>query len=236
MGANTSSRGARLAQAGVVALAAAALLATFSRGAWLGGLAGLAVGLALLGLGGARIPARRWLVTAGLVLAVFAVAGWPARDALTARTGLTPVVTSTERRSIDERLEQIRLGWRVVQERPITGAGASALPIAMRALEPDFPFSFYAPHLVVLAVAGELGVAGGLAYAWLFASPWLLLARHRPRLTAELAATSAGLAALTVVSLFDDYPWVGGPGRTLGWLVIGLWAMAWRRSLGSSGR
>jgi hypothetical protein len=153
-----------------------------------------------------------------------------------ARTGLAPVVTPTEQRSIDERLEQIRLGWRVVQERPITGAGASALPIAMRALEPDFPYSFYAPHLVVLAVAGELGIAGGLAYAWLVAAPWLLLARHRPRLTAELAAASAALAVLTVVSLFDDYPWVGGPGRTLGWLVIGLWAMAWRRSLVPSGR
>jgi len=236
MGAVTASRGARLAQAGVVALAAAALLATFPRGAWLGGLAGLAVGLAMLVLGGARIPARRWLVTAGLALAVFAVAGWPARDALTARTGLAPVVSATEQRSIDERLEQIRLGWRVVQERPLTGAGASALPIAMRALEPDFPYSFYAPHLVVLAVAGELGIAGGLAYAWLLAAPWLLLARHRPRPTAELAATSAALAALTVVSLFDDYPWVGGPGRTLGWLVIGLWAMAWRRSLRSPGR
>jgi hypothetical protein len=234
-GATTTSRGARLAQAGVLALAAAALLATFSRGAWLGGLTGLAVGLAMLVGGGARIPARRWLVTAGLALAVFAAAGWPARDSVMARTGLAPVVTPTEQRSIDERLEQIRLGWRVVQERPITGAGASALPIAMRALEPDFAYSFYAPHLVVLAVAGELGIAGGLAYAWLVAAPWVLLARHRPRLTAELAAASAALAVLTVVSLFDDYPWVGGPGRTLGWLVIGLWAMTWRRSLVSSG-
>jgi O-antigen ligase len=106
----------------------------------------------------------------------------------------------------------------------------------MRSLEPDFPFSFYAPHLVVLAVAGELGIVGGLAYAWLVAAPWVLLTRRRPRPTAELAAASAALAVLTVVSLFDDYPWVGGPGRTLGWLVIGLWAMAWRRSLVSSGR
>ena len=144
MGAATgarTSRGARLAQGGVVALAAAALLATFSRGAWLGGLAGLVVGLAMLVRGGApRIPARRWLVTAGLALAVFAAAGWPARDAVTARTGLAPVVTATEQRSIDERLEQIRLGWRVVVERPVTGAGASALPIAMRGPEPDFPY------------------------------------------------------------------------------------------------
>jgi len=36
---------------------------------------------------------------------------------------------------------------------------------------------------------------------------------------------------ITVVSLFDDYPWVGGPGRTLAWLVLGLWAMAWTREM-----
>ena len=230
MGAATKSRAARLGQGATVALAAAALLVTFSRGAWLGGLAGLAVGLAMLVGGGRRIPARRWLAMAVLALAVFAAAVWPVREAVASRTRLTPVVASTEQRSIDERLEQIRLGWRVVLERPITGAGASALPIAMRDLEPDFPYAFYAPHLVILAVAGELGVAGGLAYAWLLAAPWVLLARDRRRWTAELAAASAALAALTVVSLFDDYPWVGGPGRTLAWLVIGLWAMAWSRS------
>ena len=257
MGAATVSRAARLAQGGIVALAAAGLLVTFSRGAWLGGLTGLGVGLAILvgpelrvpagrshrtaegGAGraaGVRAPgpsAARWLATTGLALAVFASAGWLARDAVASRTGLAPTVAPTEQRSVNERLEQIRLGWRVVMERPLTGAGASAVPIAMRDLEPDFPYAFYAPHLVPLAVAGELGIAGGLAYLWLFAAPWALLARHRRRWTAELAGASAGLAALTVVSLFDDYPWVGGPGRTLGWLVIGLWAMAWTRANGS---
>ncbi|HEX9549960.1 MAG TPA: hypothetical protein VF971_02580, partial [Candidatus Limnocylindrales bacterium] len=133
-------------------------------------------------------------------------------------------------RSIDERVEQIRLGWEVLLERPLTGAGASALPLAMRQIEPDFPFALYSPHLVPLAVAAELGVAGGVAYLWLMAAPWVLLAGARRRWTAELAGASAALAALTIVSLFDDYPWVGGPGRTLAWLVVGLWAMAWLRA------
>jgi putative inorganic carbon (HCO3(-)) transporter len=230
MSASTTSRAARLAQGAIVVLATAALVVTFSRGAWLAGLTGLVVGLAILAGSGSGRPVRRWLTTAALALAVVAAIGWLAREPIASRTWLAPTITGTEQRSIDERLEQIRLGWRVMLERPVTGAGASAVPIAMRQLEPDFPYAFYAPHLVVLTVAGELGVAGGLAYAWLMAAPWALLAAARRRWTVELAGASAALAALTVVSLFDDYPWVGGPGRTLAWLVIGLWAVAWSRA------
>jgi len=230
MSASTTSRAARLAQGAIVVLATAALVVTFSRGAWLAGLTGLVVGLAILAGSGSGRPVRRWLTSAALALAVVAAIGWLAREPIASRTWLAPTITGTEQRSIDERLEQIRLGWRVMLERPVTGAGASAVPIAMRQLEPDFPYAFYAPHLVVLTVAGELGVAGGLAYAWLMAAPWALLAAARRRWTVELAGALAALAALTVVSLFDDYPWVGGPGRTLAWLVIGLWAMAWTRA------
>ncbi|MCI0582975.1 MAG: O-antigen ligase family protein [Chloroflexi bacterium] len=234
---STRSRVARVARAGVIALAAAALLVTFSRGAWLAGLAGLLVGLVIVATLAASAgreagrPVRRWLATAGLVLGVALAVGWLARDPIASRTLLGPAVVATEQRSIDERLEQIRLGWRIVLERPLTGAGASALPLAMRQAEPDFGFTFYAPHLVALAVAGELGVLGGLAYIALMTAPWILLARARRLWSVELAGASAALAVLTVVSLFDDYPWVGGPGRTLAWFVLGLWAMAWTRAM-----
>ncbi|MEW5991368.1 MAG: O-antigen ligase family protein [Chloroflexota bacterium] len=230
LAAPTTSRLARLAQAAVVVVATAGLVVTFSRGAWLAGLAGLVVSLVVLAGIGARPPVRRWLAGAVLVVAVAAAVGWLARDPIASRTWLAPSASATEQRSVDERLEQIRLGWRVVLDRPLTGAGASAVPIAMRQLEPDFEFAFYAPHLVPLAVAGELGIAGGLAYLGLMAAPWVLLASSRRRWTIELAGASAALAALAVVSGFDDYPWVGGPGRTLGWFVLGLWVMAWTRA------
>jgi hypothetical protein len=233
MAASTRTRAARLAQAGVLALAAAALVVTFSRGAWLGAAAGIVAGLAIV-VGGGRDPlavsARRWVVAAVVIVGAALATGWLAGDAVAARTWLDSSVAPTEQRSIDERVEQIRLGWEVLLERPLTGAGASALPLAMRQIEPDFPFALYSPHLVPLAVAAELGVAGGVAYLWLMAAPWVLLAGARRRWTAELAGASAALAALTIVSLFDDYPWVGGPGRTLAWLVVGLWAMAWLRA------
>lgn len=240
IGVRTSGRAAGLARRGVVLLAAVALVVTFSRGAWLGALAGVVAGFAVLAAGADRRALRTWTVSAALALAVALAAGVAARDAVAARTGLVPTIAPTEVRSVDERLEQIRLGWRVALERPLTGSGASALPIAMRALEPAFAFAFYAPHLVPLAVAGELGLAGGAAYLAMIGAPWALLVRRRRanvRFGPELAGASAALAALTVVSLFDDYPWAGGPGRTLGWLVIGLWVMAWTRAdRGRTGR
>jgi hypothetical protein len=100
----------------------------------------------------------------------------------------------------------------------------------MRQEEPAFAYGFFPPHVVPLTVAAELGVGGGIASLWLLIAPWVLVARARARVGLELAAASAALAALTAVSLFDIYPWAGGPGRTLGWLVIGLWAMAWVRT------
>jgi hypothetical protein len=234
LGAPVGRRDARVVQALVVVGAGVALLATFSRGAWLGALIGFGVGLALLAGAEGRVVTRgqRWLVIGALAFAAFGAAGWVAGDAVVARTGLSPAVAWTEQRSIEERLAQIRLGWRVVLDRPLTGAGASALPIAMQALEPDFPFGVYPPHVVVLAVAGELGLPGAIAYLGMLGAPWLLLARSRRRWTLELIAASASLAALAVVSIFDIYPWAGGPGRTLGWLVVGLWAMAWVRGDG----
>lgn len=224
LGATPSSRAARVVQRLIVVLAAVALLLSFSRGAWLGELAGLGLGLAMLAAAGLRGTTRRWLATAVIAAVAFAAAGWLARDAVASRVGLTRVAPATEQRSIDERLAQIRLGWRVVMERPLTGSGAGALPVAMRELEPGFTFAFYPPHLVALLVAGELGIAGGVAYLWLVSAPWVLLARMRWRWTVELAGVSAALAALLVASVFDEYPWVGGPGRMLAWLVLGLWS------------
>ena len=80
-----------------------------------------------------------------------------------------------------------------------------------------------------LVVTAELGIGGGMAILALLLAPWLLLLRARLRGSRELAAASGALAVVTVVGFFDDYPWVGGPGRTLLWVVLGLWVMAWRR-------
>jgi hypothetical protein len=79
-------------------------------------------------------------------------------------------------------------------------------------------------------IATEVGIGGGLAYLVLIAAPWVLLLRIRRRWNRELAAVSGALAVLAVGAMVDDYPWVGGPGRTLFWFVLGLWACTYLRA------
>ena len=216
----------------VLGLAVGGLLVTFSRGAWLGLGVGAVVAIVVLGRQAILADRRWWLAVAAVALAIVAVGGWQVRDELAVRTGLSAVQTDTERRSVDERLAQIELGARVLAANPVIGVGMSAVPVAMERLDPAFPWSFYPPHLVPLTVAAELGIAGGIAFLGLVAAPWWLLLRRRAAWNRELAAASGALAAILVAGLFDDYPWVGGPGRTLFWVVLALWTAVYLRSVG----
>ncbi|MBI3747106.1 MAG: O-antigen ligase family protein [Chloroflexi bacterium] len=220
----------RLLQLGVVAVAVAGLVVTFSRGAWLGAAVGLVVGLVLVGRRSLRGERRHWLAVGGAALAVALAAGWQLRGELAVRSGLATAETATERRSVDERMAQIELGLRVLATHPVLGVGMSAVPLEMQRLDPAFPWSFYPPHLVPLAVADELGIGGGLAFLFLATAPWVLLLHRRRAWEPELAAASGALAAVLVAGLVDDYPWVGGPGRTLFWVVLALWVAALGRA------
>ena len=235
LGMRPASLVGRILQAAVVTLGAAAVLVTFSRGAWLGLGSGLVAGVIVLGARTFIAEWRRWLAIGGLAVAVLVVGAWQLRGELAARTGLAGAPIATEQRSVDERVAQIELGWRVFAERPLSGAGMSAVPVEMERLDPAFTFSYYPPHLVPLVIAAELGIGGALAILALLAAPWILLARIRPRWNRELATASAALAALMIAGLFDDYPWVGGPGRTLFWVTLGLWAAAFGRSAAGEG-
>lgn len=261
LGTRPTSRRARLATRGILVVAGVAILLTFSRGALLGTAAGLGVGALLLSgprlggprpggprpggprpggprLGGPRLGGDRrwWLSAAGTAVVAAALVALPLRDALIARTTIGPGAAASEQRSVDERAAQIGLGIRVAIANPVTGVGLGAVSLAMKRAEPGFPFAFQPPHVVLLVAFTELGIAGGVAEAGIMLVPWFLLARRRRRpVGLELAAASAALLALTVASLFDYYPWYGGQGRILSWVVLGLWAMAWRRSEAARG-
>ena len=226
---------ARLGQLAVLAVAVAGLLVTFSRGAWLGLAVGVVVGVIVLGRQALTVERRHWAAIGGVVLAVALIGAWQVRDELAVRSGLATVQTATERRSVDERLAQIELGLRVLEAHPAIGVGMSAVPVEMQRIDPAFAWSLYPPHLVPLVVAAELGIAGGAAFLALIGAPWVLLLRRRAARSRELAAASAALAAVLVAGLFDDYPWVGGPGRTLFWVVLALWTMTFLRAVGRSG-
>ncbi len=230
IGVHPPSRAGRVLQIAAVGLGLGGLLVTLSRGAGIGLAVGLVAWIVIDGWRAIVADRRRWIAIGGVALAVAVIGGWQLRGELAVRTWLVPDQTSTEIGSVHERLAQIELGWRVLLERPLTGVGMTAVPVEMERLDPAFTFAYYPPHLIPLMIAAEVGIGGGLAFLVLMAAPWVLLLRIRSRWNRELAAVSGALAVLTIGALVDDYPWVGGPGRTMLWFVLGLWACVYLRS------
>lgn len=227
-GENRRARAVRLA---VLGLGAALLFLTFSRAAWVGFAVGLAVAVVMLAVRGDREGIRRWAAAAAVTALVGLVLAVPFAAQLGARATITGPVP-TEIRSIDERIALIDLTLAVVAERPFLGTGLGTLPLAMAEGEPDFAFAYQPAHLVPLDVAAETGLVGLACYLVLAVAPWVALVRIRSRWTRSLAWTSAALAAVTVVGLFDFYTWGPTAGRTWAIIVLALWVVAYRGALG----
>ena len=234
IGVHPSSRTGRILQLAAISVGLGGLLVTLSRGAGIGLIVGLAAWFVIYGCRAIVADRRRWIAIGGVALAVAVIGGWQLRGELAVRTWLVPDQTSTEIGSVHERLSQIQLGWRVLLERPLIGVGMTAVPVEMERLDPAFAYPYYPPHLIPLMISSEVGIGGGLAFLVLMGAPWALLLRIRSRWNRELAAVSGALAVLTVGAMVDDYPWVGGPGRTLLWFVLGLWACTYLRTVASS--
>jgi O-antigen ligase len=167
-------------------LCAAALLATFSRQAWIGALAGLLVL-------GARRGRRGVLALLGLLALLLLAVPVPGHDATFAAYLASSADSSTT--STGTRLGLFHQALQFIGQRPLLGIG----PGQYSSLNPDpgaHPI-FYA-HDVVLDVAVEFGVLGAAALLALFGTA---IARAWQR-QADLAA--ALLVAYLVAGLFDD--------------------------------
>lgn len=232
--ANGSGRPLRVLVAATLTLAIAALLATFSRSAWLAGAVAIALGAAML-LRNRQWPAARgWLVT-GLVAFVLTVpflTGFGRYVAV--RADVANPTVATETMSSGERTILVQAVAGVFASHPLVGTGLGTLPLALRTAHPGLTFDLQPAPVVLLDVAAEVGLLGAVCYAGILVGPWLALWFRRRRWTPELVATSASLAALTVVGLFDYYTWTFAPGRIWAWLVIGLWARAYSSSAASN--
>jgi O-antigen ligase len=212
---------------GLWALGALGLFLTFSRSAWLA----LGGGLLLIALiflkNGQTGAGRNWLnlMLAGLIV-VFPFL-WQYADYVGVRLNWRDsfAQVADESRSMHERQALNSVANHIFADHALTGVGVGAFPVALRRQAPDFPFNYQPPHVALLEVAAETGLFGALFYFLALVSPWLAVWFNRDQLkfSPHLVAISGVLAAVTIVGLFDYYPWLLGPGRLWQYLVWGLW-------------
>lgn len=205
-GARTLSRAAIPA----LALVIAALLLTFSRGAW----AGLAAG------GLAALPwlwpllRRHWrrtlfaigglLLVAGLFVSLYA-------PFISARAGIGE--ESVELRSVADRIVYTEMAVRAFFENPIGGVGIGNFPwrSSYYLAKTFYDLQGDNVHNVLLSAAAELGIVGlalviaGQTLGVIAAVRGLRAARDDER--AARAALFAIWGALTVIGMVDHYPW-----------------------------
>ncbi len=217
----------RLLASSVFILGSISLFLTFSRSAWVGFFSGLILVTIWLFKNRKLQELHRWL---GLMLAGVIIAlpfFWQYFPVLGVRLGLNHSFTQvpTEVQSIDQRLTLITLANQVFAGHPIIGVGVSAFPVALHIKEPFLPFDYQPPHFVLLDIAAETGIFGSLFYILLIGLPWLILWVRRRHLifSLELIGVSSALLAISVVSVFDYYPWMLEAGRIWQWLLWGLW-------------
>ncbi|MGQ0603686.1 MAG: O-antigen ligase family protein [Anaerolineales bacterium] len=213
----------RMLWASAFALGVSALYLTFSRSAWLAFGAGTAV---MLGLHVYRRQRRIVADCAGLLAAAALVAApfvWQTWPYLGMRLDLESSPVNVE--PVSERAYLNQATNQVFQQHALTGVGLGALPLALRAAYPTFPLDYQPAHVVLLVVAAEIGLLGALAYTLALGAPWLLVWLKRRTLSSELIALTGALAAVTVVSFLDYYPWLLAPGRLWVWLIWALWAL-----------
>ena len=168
------------------------------------------------------------LALLALIAALFIATQW---RLLLPRFGLA--WEGVEVRSNDERAGLEASAWTLIRENPLGGVGYGNFAIALWLRQPPAlaAYPIYQPvHRVPLLATVELGAGGGLLWLALTVGPWLTLWRGRREWppgqmpVSVAAATAAMLAALTVISWFDFYPWFSPQGRLLSWIAWGLWS------------
>ncbi|MEX2161375.1 MAG: O-antigen ligase family protein [Anaerolineales bacterium] len=210
----------------VIAGGAVALLVTYSRSAWLGAAAGMAL-LGFYVVRKDRKQLRRSLILAAVVLAALAPFVWANVDLLGVRLGAGGSFEElpAEIGSLGERRVLIDAANQVFSKHALLGVGVGGSPLAFKEEFPEFAVNYQPAHLAILSAAVETGLLGAVFYAILVFAPWLALFLARGlKWNLNLAGASALLLALTLVGLFDYYTWLLAPGRLWQYLAWGLWA------------
>ncbi|HMV97484.1 MAG TPA: O-antigen ligase family protein [Anaerolineales bacterium] len=194
-------------------IGAVVIALSFSRSAWLGASAFFIV---LLLKAKFLEKKKLWAILALLALA-FAAVMFPLRELFLSRT--TAPTSNTEKFSLVGRAWLSQQAWSYIKEKPLTGIGAGSFVIQLAQRSGEF--NFVEPvHNVPLLVLAELGPIGlGLLLALAFVMTRQIWRSHQ----SGVIVTSALLAGLGVITLFDHYLWSLAPGRMLFGLALGLW-------------
>ena len=208
------------------ALLASGLFFTFSRESWLGLLVG-AVGVlcALIFFRserGAIASSDSSRVSGGVVafvacaiaVSILSAAHW---EPLSARLGFAGV-QRLETRSISERLGGFAQGVTVFGERIFTGTGIGQYTkvlfendVKKKSYQPWF--SYQPVHNMLLLVAAELGIAGGLIFFAFIAAVFI---------GSGLVFPPGSLIILVLVAgVFDHFLWSLAPGILMFWVAVG---------------
>ncbi len=210
------------------ALGTIGLLVTFSRSAYLGLLLGILLVAGWLWLSHRRQAFLQLAILGAGSLILLAPFLWQNAANLGMRFGYQNSFSAptAENQSINERFILVAKGSTIFASHPLSGVGVGAFPIALYQADPQYPLDFQPPHLVLVDVAAETGAFGALFYLSIELFPWayMFVRRKQIRFTPALVGASAALLALSVLSLFDYYPWMLNPGRIWQWLAWGLWA------------
>lgn len=209
-------------------IAVVALVATFSRSAWLS----LMVAASFLVAGEAF--ARRWdsvkraVWLAAASLLVMSPFLFQNLGAFEARANVGNVAQDDQ---MQERAYLLDAGNTLFVEHPVFGIGLGATALALKDRFETFRLDYQPPHFTLLTVVVETGLAGGVFYFLLLAAPalvflfrWQEIFNH-PYLMGALALS----VGLFVVGLFDYYPWSYAPGRLWQWLAWGLFSAGTRK-------
>jgi hypothetical protein len=213
------------------------LLFTFSRSAWLGTFAGLAYMASIVRpwqyLSGRPRRARGMTLVLGVFLILAAIAFLSIFGSLLA-TRLFDLNDPLERRSLQDRVHDIRQAWGLIRTVPLRGTGSGYYLAALWAhVGEDRPPGIRTVHNVPLLAAAELGVFGAVLWIWLLLAAPIALARQTSRSPQEMmegrAARAGGAAALVsalIVSMFDSYLYIASVWWAALYLgaLIGQWA------------
>ena len=132
-----------------------------------------------------------------------------------------------ERGAVVERLYLYDQAHRIFAQNSLTGIGLGASVIAMHEYYPVFRMSYQPPHVSILAVAMETGMFGAVFFVSAIILPFYFVFRNRQYFQdANVVLALALILAVTVLGLFDHYPWMLVPGRLMHWLAWGAFAAA----------